>query len=131
MLSMSRTTTPIVLVPEERATLDAWARGRNLPYRKVIRARIITMAADGVLNQDIANALSVSRPTVQLWRERFLALRLRGLEKDAPRPGRKPKVSARKIRAVVEDTVHSPAPNATHWSTGSMAKAHGLSQTMV
>ena len=89
------------------------------------------MAADGVLNQDIANALSVSRPTVQLWRERFLALRLTGLKKDAPRPGRKPKVSARKIRAVVEDTVHSPAPNATHWSTGSMAKAHGLSQTMV
>jgi transposase len=128
---MSRTTTPIVLVPEERATLDAWARGRNLPYRRVIRARIIAMAADGVLNQDIANALSVSRPTVQLWRERFLALRLRGLEKDAPRPGRKPKVSARKIRAVVEDTLHSPAPNATHWSTRSMAKAHGLSQTMV
>jgi transposase len=131
MLSMSRTTTPIVLVPEERATLDAWARGRNLPYRKVVRARIITMAADGVLNQDIANALSVSRPTVQLWRERFLALRLTGLEKDAPRLGRKPKVSARKIRAVVEATLHSPAPNATHWSTRSMAKAQGLSQATV
>jgi transposase len=131
VLSMSRTTTPIVLVPEERATLDAWGRGRNLPYRKVIRARIITMAADGVLNQDIAHALSVSRPTVQLWRERFLALRLSGLEKDAPRPGRKPKVSAGIIRAVVEDTLHSPAPNAAHWSTRSMAKAHGLSQTMV
>lgn len=131
MLSMSRTTTSIVLVPEERATLDAWARGRNLPYRKVVRARIITLAADGVLNQDIANALSVSRPTVQLWRERFLALRLTGLEKDAPRLGRKPKVSARKIRAVVEATLHSPAPNATHWSTRSMAKAQGLSQATV
>jgi transposase len=89
------------------------------------------MAADGVLNQDIANALSVSRPTVQLWRERFLALRLTGLEKDAPRPGRKPKVSARKIRMVVEATLHSPAPNATHWSTRSMAKAQGLSQATV
>jgi len=37
MLSMSRTTTPIVLVPEEPATLDALVRGRNLPYRKVVR----------------------------------------------------------------------------------------------
>ena len=54
----------VEFVPEERATLDAWARGRNLPYRKVVRSRIITIAADGVLNQEIANALSVSRPTV-------------------------------------------------------------------
>ena len=131
MLSMSRTTTSIVLVPEERATLNAWVRGRNLPYRKVVRARIITMAADGVLNQDIAKTLSVSRPTVQLWRERFLALRLAGLEKDAPRPGRKPKVSAKKIRAVVEATLHSPPPHATQWSTRGMARAQGLSQATV
>jgi transposase len=90
------------------------------------------MVADGVLNQDIANALSVSRPTVQLWRERFLALRLTGLEKDAPRPGREPRVSLRKIRAVgVEATLHSPPPNATHWSTRSMAKAQGLRQATV
>jgi len=131
MLSMSKTTTPIVLVPEEQATLDAWARARNLSYRKVIRARIITMAADGVLNQDIGNFLSVSRPIIQLWRERFLALRLVGLGKDAPRPGRKPKVSARKIQAMVEATLHSPVPNATHWNTRSMAKARGLSKATV
>jgi transposase len=88
--------------------LDTWARGRIFPYRKVVRARIITTAADGVLNRDIANALIVSRSTVQLWRERFLALRLTGVEKDAPHLGRKPKVSERKIRALVEATFHTP-----------------------
>ena len=40
----------------------------------------------GLLNQDIAVRLGTTRPTVQLWRDRFLALRLAGLEKDAPRP---------------------------------------------
>ncbi len=128
---MSRTAIPIVLAPEERATLDAWARGRNLPYRKVIRAKIIAMAADGVLSQDMAKVLGVSRPTVQLWRARFLALRLLGLEKDAPRPGRKPRVSVKKIRAVVEATLHTTPPNATHWSTRSMARAQRLSQATV
>ena len=131
MLFMSRTAIPIVLAPEERATLDAWARGRNLPYRKVIRAKIIAMAADGVLSQDMAKVLGVSRPTVQLWRARFLALRLLGLEKDAPRPGRKPRVSVKKIRAVVEATLHTTPPNATHWSTRSMARAQRLSQATV
>ncbi len=89
------------------------------------------MAADRVPNQDIATALKVSRPTVQLWRERFLALRVAGLEQDAPRPGRKPQVSEKKIRAVVEATLHTTPPAATHWSTRTMARAQGLSQATV
>lgn len=128
---MSRIAAPIVLTPDERATLATRARGRSLAHRQVVRAKIITMAADGVLSQDIASALNVSRPTVQLWRERFLALRLAGLEQDAPRPGRKPQVSLAKIRAVVEATLHTTPPAATHWSTRSMARAQGLSQATV
>jgi len=131
ILSMSKTTIPIILSPEERSTLEGWARGRNLPYRKVIRSKIISMATDGVLNKDIAKTLGISRPTVQLWRERFLALRLMGLEKDAPRPGRKPKVLTKKIRAVIEATLHTRPSNATHWSTRSMAKAQRLSQSTI
>jgi transposase len=97
----------------------------------VVRAKIITMAADRVASQDIAKALNVSRPTVQLWRERFLALRVAGLEQDAPRPGRKPTVSVTKIRAVVEATLHTTPPAATHWSTRTMARAQRLSQATV
>jgi transposase len=128
---MSRTATPIILSPEERSTLATWAYGRSLPLRLVQRARIIQMAADGVLSQDIAHKMKISRPTVQLWRQRFLALRLSGLEKDAPRPGRIPRVSTRKINAVVEATLNTTPPNATHWSVRSMAKAHGISRMAV
>ncbi len=80
----------ITLSPDERAVLDKWAAGGSFPYRLVQRARIIRMAADGALSQDIARTLRISRPTVQLWRQRFLALRIAGLEKDAPRPGSGP-----------------------------------------
>ena len=121
----------VVLIPEERATLERWATARRLPLRLIQRAQVVRMAADGVLNQDIAAELGISRPTVQLWRERFLALRLPGLEKDAPRPGRIPKISARKIAAVVEATLHTTPPTATHWSTRTMAKAQGLSEATV
>src|SRR4030042_6458006 len=121
----------IVLTSEERRTLDRWATARTLPARLVQRAQVIRMAADGVQNQLIAERLRISRPTVQLWRERFWALRLPGLEKDAPRPGRIPRISARKIAAVVNATLHQAPPNATHWSTRSMADAQGLSETTV
>ena len=131
LMSVSRSAAPIVLTPEERATLGAWGRGRRLAYRKVVRAKIITLAGDGVESQEIAKLLGVSRPTVQLWRQRFLALRVAGLEKDAPRPGRTPTVSAKKIHGVVEATLHTTPPQATHWSTRSMARAQGLSQATV
>jgi transposase len=82
-------------------------------------------------NEDVAQEVGVSCPTVHLWRQRFLALRLPGLEKDAPRPGRLPRISARKVRAVVEATLHTTPPGATHWSTRTMAKAQALSQATV
>lgn len=75
--------------------------------------------------------MKMSRPTVQLWRQRFLARRLAGLEKDAPRPGRIPRISLRKVRAVVEATLHQRPPHATHWSTRRLAKAQGLSEATI
>ncbi|MGB5218774.1 MAG: IS630 family transposase [Smithella sp.] len=128
---MSRTTKPIILESAEQATLETWSRSRSLPLRQVQRGKIILMAAGGVSNQDIAATLGLSRPTIQLWRERFLALRLAGLEKDAPRPGRRHRIAPAKIKAVVEATLHTKPQNATHWSTRSMAKAQHLSEASI
>jgi transposase len=89
------------------------------------------MAADGMMNQDIAEQLKISRPTVQLWRERFLALRVIGLQKDAPRSGRIPTIPDSKVRAIVEATLHTKPPAATHWSTRTMAEAQGVSDSTV
>ena len=122
---------PILLSSEERSTLAAWARAKSLPLRVVQRARIVTMASDGVTNQDIARQLELSRPTVQLWRERFLALRVAGLEKDAPRPGRIPSIPETKVRAIIEATLQTKPPAATHWSTRTMAQAQGVSEATV
>jgi transposase len=89
------------------------------------------MAAAGVFNHIIARELGISRPTVQLWRQRFLSLRCAGLEKDAPRPGRIPRISPRKIKAVVEATLHTTPSDATHWSTRTMARAQGVSEATI
>lgn len=126
-----RTAPPVVLTAGEQSALASWVRGRSFPLRLVQRSRIITLAADNVPNQEIARRLGVSRPTVQLWRERFLALRIAGLEKDAPRAGRIPSISAKKIRAVIDATLQSKPPGATHWSVRTMAEAQGISPASV
>ncbi len=121
----------ITLSNEERSELEKLARGRSVPARFVERARIVLLAAGGTQSKDIARRLKMSRPTVQLWRERFLALRINGLEKDAPRPGRIPKISEEKVHEVVEATLHTKPRNATHWSTRMMAQEKGISEATV
>jgi len=121
----------IILTPEEESAISCWAKGKSFPLRLVQRAQIIQLASQGVFNHDIARRLGISRPTVQLWRERFLALRLAGLEKDAPRPGRFPKINHQKVTAIVDATLHTTPSNATHWSVRSMAKSQRVSEASV
>jgi transposase len=128
---MSRTAAPILLSDHERSTLQTWARARSQAQRVVQRAQIILLAAGGVESQEIARPLRISRATVQLWRERFLALRAEGLQKDAPGPGRIPAIADGKVAAIVEATRHRQPPNATHWSTRLMAQAQGVSEATV
>ena len=121
----------IIFTPKEEATINRWSQGKSFPLRLIQRAQIIQLAAQGIFNHDIAKRLDISRPTVQLWRERFLAFRLAGLEKDAPRPGRLPKIRHKKVMTIVNATLHTTPSDATHWSTRSMAKAHGVSKDSI
>jgi len=128
---MSRIAEAIILTEKEQTVINEWAKSKKLPVRLVQRARIIQMAAQNYENIQIASKLGISHPTVQLWRDRFLSFRLPGLEKDAPRPGRMPKVSHKKVMAIVNATLHTTPPDATHWSTRTMAKTQGVSHATV
>ena len=131
MLWCMKTAIAIHLTPEMREQLVRHARGRSVPKRLVERAGIILRAADGQQNQVIAVEMGLSRPTVQLWRDRFAAQGLAGIVKDAPRPGRKPKLGVAVVRRVVKATLETTPPKATHWSVRTMAKAQGISRMAV
>jgi len=51
--------------------------------------------------------------------------------KDAPRPGRKPRISQKKVDEIIERTLQTKPKGATHWSTRTMAKAVGVSYVTV
>jgi transposase len=82
----------IVLTQHERADLEAVARQYTSPYYKVVRAKTILMAAQGLRNDQIAARVSLPRQIVSKWRKRFFEERLDGLE-NVPRPGRPPTFS--------------------------------------
>jgi transposase len=121
----------IILSGEQREQLDAFARSRSLPLRVVQRAQIVLLAADGQQDQEIAEALNITRQTAGRWRKRFLRLGIPGIQKDAPRPGRSTKVSASKTQMIIRKTTQERPANATHWSTRTMAAAVGLSPSTI
>src|SRR5208283_4913778 len=48
LFPMSRPAPAVVLSPEERATLQSWAKARSQPQRLVQRAQVVLMAAEGI-----------------------------------------------------------------------------------
>jgi transposase len=65
------------------------------------------------------------------WRIRFLGGGIADLEMVAPRPGRRLTISDRRVKRVVDMTLHHNPAHATHWSTRTMARAAGISEASV
>src|SRR5215218_6682674 len=103
----------IELSDEERAQLEACTRRRTSAQALAQRSRIVLAAAEGLNNTEIAGRLGVHRNMVAKWRRRFAEHRLDGLSEE-PRPGQPRKIS-----------------DAQHWSTRSMAREVGLTQSAV
>ena len=126
-----RVASAVVLAEPERETLERWSRGRSTPARLVLRARIILSAASGTRNEEIAREIGTSCPTVGLWRRRFVQGRLTGIEKDAPRGGRKPTRRQSVAQRILKRTTQGPPANATHWSVRTLATELKVSPSMV
>jgi transposase len=120
----------IELSGAERVQLEAWTRRRTSAQALALRARIVLLAAEGLQNVQIAERLGISRATARVWRTRFAGQRLDGLL-DEPRPGRPRTVTDEQVEQVIIKTLETTPKNATHWSTRSMAREVGLSQSAV
>jgi transposase len=120
----------IELSDDERARLEPWTRRRTSAQALAQRSRIVLLAADGLKNTEIAERLGISRNMAMTWRARFAEHRLDGLL-DEPRPGRPRTITDEQVEEVVVRTLESAPKDATHWSTRSMAREVGLTQSAV
>jgi transposase len=125
-----RPTTEITLGPDDRRTLERWARRHSSSQALALRCRIVLACAEGRTNTEIAADLGVNQVTVSKWGHRFGADRLDGFA-DAPRPGAARTISDEVVEAVVVETLETAPADATHWSTRSLAAKHGISRQTV
>ena len=121
----------IVISDEDRRTLQRWSRGRTTPTRLVLRAKIVLLATDGMLNKDSAVELQTGMKTVCQWRSRFAKAGLAGIEQDARRGSQPATTTAALAAEILRKTTTEKPPAATHWSTRTLAAELGTSPSMV
>jgi transposase len=118
----------ITLTAEERQNLTQLARSRTTSVRLARRAQVVLLAAQGLDNQSIAAQLNIGRVQVGRWRERYAEGGLAAIEQDLPRGGRPSTVDAAEI---VRRTTQTLPAAATQWSTRTLARELGVSDTTV
>ena len=121
----------VVLPAADRAQLAQVVANGNTPQKLAVRASILLMVADHVRPSHIATRLALSRNHVHYWLRRYVAGGVGGVLHDAPRPGRRKRITAEQVATIVDATLRTRPPAATHWSTRTMAAATGLSETTV
>jgi transposase len=122
--------TSIELSPDEREALERNVRRRKSAHALSQRSRIVLLAAEGLTDGAIAERVGLGRDTVGIWRNRFSHKRVEGLL-DEPRVGRPREIGDDQVEAVVVTTLETKPEGATHWSTRSLAKKMGLSQSAI
>ena len=128
---MFQPTVCVVASATDRAQLEQLATSGRTPQKTALRARIVWMLVTGTTPAQVARTLGISRMRIRLWLQRYLAMGVRGLLRDATRPGRHKPLTPERIAVLVEMTLHTKPAHATHWSTRTMAKAAGISEAMV
>ena len=128
----------------ERQGLELLVRCYTTGQQKVIRARIVLLAAMGKNNREIANELEVSLDTVRLWRQRWLDLQPISLDDlsieerldDLPRPGAPPRLTANQICQIQQLACEKPEKSGrpiSQWTSREIAAeimARGIVDTI-
>src|SRR5215204_476219 len=129
MRKIGRPRAEVVVTDDEREALVRLTKRARVNRAVAFRARIVLACLDAS-DTTVARRLRTTKTTVAKWRGQFVERRLDGLY-DEPRVGAPRTISDQHVEAIIVKTLETTPPGETHWSTRSMAKAAGISHTMV
>ncbi len=112
----------VELTTGEVADLRALINSRDVPARIATRARMVLWRSEGRQKQEVAVLAGVSRPTVDVWLDRYAAQGLAGLDDRSHAAPREQVTAAVRGRILTLTLASPPAQTGlSHWSSREMA----------
>jgi transposase len=127
---MARKPIKFKLTNDQLKKLITMQRSLKLERRYFDRSRVILLSSEGETIDSIMKKTKLSRRTINKWRQRFRKFGVEGL-KDAPRSGKKPKITPEQKALVIHKSCSKPTGGYTNWSQQRIAKEVGISQSKV
>jgi transposase len=121
----------LVIDEAQRQQLESWARAGTTPQRVARKCQVVLLASQGISNQAIAQQTGLSRPTVLATRAAFSRDGCEVL-RQPQRRHRSRRVLTRELeQKILETTLKTRPPDATHWSVRGLARHLRVSRMMV
>jgi transposase len=118
---MARKKYVVDLTAEERTTLEQLLQKGKSSARKLVRARILLQADEGLTDEEIATALDVGIATVERMRQRFVETNLEALN-ERPRPGGQCKLPGKQEAHLIAVACTPAPPGQGRWTLQLLAE---------
>src|SRR6202162_2338887 len=121
----------LALDPAQKRLLESLARAGGTPQSVAHKCRVILLASEGTPNHFIAQQTGLSRPTVIATRAAFAKGGVDALGR------RQTRHRSRRVRTpeleqkILDTTLKTRPPAATHWSVRTLARHLGVSRTII
>lgn len=121
----------ILLPSNQKQVLESLARAGTTPQMLARKCEVILLAAEGVPNHAIARQTGLSRPTVIATRAVFARGGVEAI-KQRPKRQRSRRVLTPELeQRILDTTLKTRPPDATHWSVRTLARHLGVTRTLV
>lgn len=121
----------LVVDQAQRRELEALARAGTTPQRVARKCRVILLASQGVSNHAIAQQTGLTRPTILVVRAAFATRGVAAVQVPPPRKRSRRVLTAELEQKILDTTLKTRPPDATHWSVRVLAKHLGVSRMLV
>ena len=106
----------VELTEEERTQLQAVGKKGKVVARRLRRAQLLLLAADGYTDTDIASALHIGVSTVERTRKRFVEGGVEWALTERPRPGGTPKLQGKEEAFLIATACSAPPRGRQRWT---------------
>jgi transposase len=121
----------LVLDENQKQALESLARAGTTPQKLARKCQAVLLAHQGVPNNAIAERVGLSRPTIIATREAFASSGLEALRRPQKRQRSRRVLTPELEKKILDTTLQTRPPDATHWSARTLAKHLRVSRMLV